>query len=102
MKKFEERAQRAVSLAKAVPRHRKVPRKLVHESHRSRVDSVALRCINVRNRQEPRAIRVRDLCPACDLAYLAEVGWKEGLRCPECGWLCKSEQAVGSADSGGK
>lgn len=94
MSRLEDSMARAHSLSRATPRQW-VPRKLVHQPRRKPVEGTVPRCINVRYRHEPRAIRRHDLCPACDNAYLAEIGWKEGLRCPECGWLCKSEQPVG-------
>lgn len=94
VKKFEQRAQRAASLPRATPTQR-VPKHMTRHQKAPHATTVALRCVNIRYRHEPRPIQVHDLCPACDSAYLSEVGWKEGLLCRECGWMCKTEQPVG-------
>ena len=93
-RRAERQAALAVSLSRATPK-RRVPRKLVHDIKKTRVETTSIRCINVRYRHGPRPIQERDLCPACDEDYLNQVGWKEGLSCPNCGWFCKGEQPVG-------
>ena len=93
MKRFEERATRARSLAMATP-NRPVPRKEGAYNRGSKLDQTPLQCERVRYRHDPRPIIVGDSCPACDLGILApgysgaaaQTVW---LGCPQCGWRCQ-------------